>query len=89
MSAIANCQFLHRLDGKGRGSMSSDAKGMAESDTDSMAEYGEGDAGKNSVRSPAQTTNFHVALYTLLFLYVHQVGTPITENHWMGFCLSR
>jgi hypothetical protein len=36
------------LDGKsgGRGSMSSDAKGIPESDTDSMAEYGEGDTGK-------------------------------------------
>ncbi|XP_059480515.1 neuroglian isoform X2 [Neocloeon triangulifer] len=41
-------EYSQPLDGgKGRGSLSSDAKGMAESDTDSMAEYGEGDAGMN------------------------------------------
>lgn len=40
--------IVYSLDGKsgGRGSMSSDAKGIPESDTDSMAEYGEGDTGK-------------------------------------------
>lgn len=38
---------LSRLDSKshGRGSMSSDPKAAPESDTDSMAEYGEGDTG--------------------------------------------
>jgi hypothetical protein len=61
------------LDGKpGRGSLSSDAKGMAESDTDSMAEYGEGDAGKNVVwRLGPLTINFisnaHVAFLHVAF----------------------
>lgn len=40
--------FCCRLDNKshGRASMSSDLKVGPESDTDSMAEYGEGDTGK-------------------------------------------
>ncbi|XP_065332463.1 neuroglian isoform X1 [Cloeon dipterum] len=37
-------EYTQPLDGRGRGSLSSDAKGLGESDTDSMAEYGEGDA---------------------------------------------
>lgn len=40
---------FYSLDNKshGRGSMSSDPKAAPESDTDSMAEYGEGDTGIN------------------------------------------
>jgi hypothetical protein len=64
--------------------MSSDAKGMAESDTDSMAEYGEGDAGKNVVRLHTDDTILSPMLMLLykrcFFLYVHQVGTPFTVN---------
>jgi len=43
---IYNCDCF-RLDDKshGRGSMSSDPKAAPESDTDSMAEYGDGDTG--------------------------------------------
>lgn len=49
-SCIYNCIFnydCYRLDNKshGRGSMSSDPKAAPESDTDSMAEYGDGDTG--------------------------------------------
>lgn len=42
-------EYSQPLDSKshGRGSMSSDPKVAPESDTDSMAEYGDGDTGKN------------------------------------------
>ena len=45
--------YRYRLDNKshGRGSMSSDPKAAPESDTDSMAEYGDGDTGQSKLNS--------------------------------------
>lgn len=41
--------FYCRLDGAKRDSLGSDVKNPIESDTDSMAEYGDGDTGKSSL----------------------------------------